>query len=318
MLIKPEYRLFNRAPKVALAALTLAVLSACGDGPMEGKNLISSVPTNLPGSNAGAGTGTTDPAASPSTPSAIGSDPMQQAANNASQAANTGNNAALTAAQAEMTRLAIQQGLEQQEGATENPGRKMLVVGLDNASRVADNSSWLDSERFASMTDQQKADARATYVSLTGADLQTWFEQSCPSISDADDQEMYRCAAGIYFGKNADGKMCFTTIGWNGHVQHVNDGVVVPFFQPGTGAPRLGTQFTKASAGGNTVLYINAAATSANVPDVKYEVDENDTYRTKQMVFTYDSGAKSLTILQKDNAGTLNSTCTINMSGTGA
>lgn len=310
MLIKSEYRPFKRLPQMALAALTLAVLSACGDGPMEGKTPLVVAPANPAGVST-----STDPAATPSTPSST-NDALQNASSNA---ANATSDAARLAAQAEMTRLAIQQGLEQQEGATGNTGKKMLVVGLDNASRVADNSSWLDSERFASMTDQQKADAKETYVSLAGADLQAWFEQSCPSISDPADQEMYRCAAGIYFGKNADGNMCFTTIGWNGHVQHVNEGVIVPFFVPGdaAGAPMVNTQFTKASAGGNTVLYINAAATSANVPDAKYEVDENAPYRSKQMVFTYNSGANSLTILQKDNAGTLNSTCTINMTGIG-
>ncbi|MDO4231516.1 MAG: hypothetical protein Q4D19_05235 [Lautropia sp.] len=317
MLIKPEYRLFNRAPKVALAALTLAVLSACGDGALEGKNFISAAPVNPSANNAGAGTGAgmpTDPAATPSTPSAISNDPMQQAANNAANASNTGNNAALNAAQAEMTRIAIQQGLAQQEGPTQNHGKKMLVVGLDAASTASDNSAWLDGARFAGMTAEQREQAKATYVSLTGANLAGFYAQSCPVIHEANDLEMYRCLAGIYFGKNKDGNLCFTRIGWDGHVQHVNVGKIVRPFALGVaaaGAPEP-TVFTHASGGGNTMVYLNGTHKSAG--------------GEQKIVFSFDSGAQTLTIDQLNTDAAMGPTlgpdmedrCTINLAGAGA
>ncbi len=292
------YRFFQRATLLSASALVLGTLGACGNGPIDTKSY-----------DATAAAGSTDEISAEST---------QQDQTQYLQLSQEQLTAAAAAAEAErqrlaqqdMTATALSQALALQEGPTVNPGRKMLVVGLDTTSLAADNGDWLSSSRFASTTDEQKATMRQAYVSLSGKDLVSYYSQSCPVIDESNDLEMYRCLAGLYYGKNADGKMCFTSIEWNGHIRHINDATILSSFNPGEAhgaATPVPNHFTHAHMGGNSFILFNGTRTS----DTGYQ----------RVLFRFDSANNSLRIEQTNTdpawgTGVLEgdkSTCIINM-----
>lgn len=303
MVIPTSHRSLRSLASISASVLVLAALGACGGGGPVNEN---SYPSASRAANENLAVNVDQQ--SSGTISAENTE-LTNALAEASKATGTESQ---QVAQEATRQAAIQAALALQEGPTTNTGRKMLMIGLDANSSTSDNSAWLAGERFANMSDEDKAKAAASYVSLAGKDLKDYYTQSCPSINDNGDFEMYRCAAGIYFGKNTDGKLCFTTIDWEGYVQHVNDTKIAYRFKPGTTVDPVDvipSLFTKADAGGNMQLYFRGArASQAGSP-------------SQSIALSYSSAENSLTIKQLNTdpawGDVIDDTCTINMNGIG-
>lgn len=238
MNFKSSHHSLNTVPRLALTTALAALLAACGDGPLENKG------PNAPGNGSSSlyedwrngRNGQNEQAgqqAGASTPS--------NASDTDAGAAGAGDNgktaeqlAAEAAAREQMRRAALDLALAMRDHPVDALGKKMVVVGLDNASISTDNSEWLSSAQFSRYTDEEKAEMKRFYVSLSGKDLYEYYRRACPVTSEENDTEaIYKCIAGIYYGKNGEGKACFTSIGWNGEIRHVNDTSVVSQFVPG-------------------------------------------------------------------------------------
>lgn len=347
MNFKSSHHSLNIVPRLALTTALAALLAACGDGPLENKG------PNAPGNGssslyedwrngrngqneqAGQQAGASTPSNASNT-SGAGDDGKtdEQRAAEAEAAARA---AAEAAAREQMSRTALELAIAMQADPVRDPGKKMIIVGLDNSSLASNNQEWLNSPQFAGLDDAKKQELNQNYVSLTGADLYEYFRRKCPvtSMSSADQSPddpnpIYRCLYGIYYGKNSAGKACFTSIGPTGKVRHVNDIRVISEFQPGAVignvASSMPSEFTRADAGGSMFMIFNGTQRSPNpVLDfgAKFEIDEQAGFRSQQIVFKFDSSASHIEIFQKNNdpnfgTGAFEDTCLVDFKGSGS
>lgn len=140
------------------------------------------------------------------------------------------------------------------------------------------------------------------YVSLYGDTVYDYYRSTCPIENGQDKSAVYRCVAGLYYGKTAEGEVCYTSIKLDGEIRHVSGNKVVTAFtnnQP--------LEFVRADVGGNMALVFNSRKSYT----VKDEV------AGQRVVFRMQSDKDNIEIFQqntdKDPAtgDEMNSTCVI-------
>ena len=161
----------------------------------------------------------------------------------------------------------------------------MVVVGLDDATLL-----------------KAAPEIKEKYVSLYGDTVYDYYRSTCPIENGQDKNAIYRCVAGLYYGKTAGGEVCYTSIKLDGEIRHVSGNKVVTAFtnnQP--------LEFVRADVGGNMALVFNSRKSYT----VKNEAVG------QRVVFRMQSDKDNIEIFQQNTdkepatGDEMNSTCVI-------
>lgn len=283
MTIKQSHHFSKKAGALAVSALFVSLLAACGSGSREGYEYASLPPGYSNSKNQVAQNGD------------------GQSAPDESKGQQSGNQAG--ANQQLVVTPSVQESSKLSEEALElavnnyrasfptvtDPNKqeelKMVVVGLDDATLL-----------------KAAPEIKEKYVSLYGDTVYDYYRSTCPIENGQDKNAIYRCVAGLYYGKTAGGEVCYTSIKLDGEIRHVSGNKVVTAFtnnQP--------LEFVRADVGGNMALVFNSRKSYT----VKNEVVG------QRVVFRMQSDKDNIEIFQQNTdkepatGDEMNSTCVI-------
>ena len=283
MTIKQSHHFSKKAGALAVSALFVSLLAACGSGSREGYEYASLPPgySNSKNQVAQNGDGQSAPDESKG----------QQSGNQAGanqQLAVTPSVQESSKLSEEALELAVNNYRARFPTVTD-PNKqeelKMVVVGLDDATLL-----------------KAAPEIKEKYVSLYGDTVYDYYRSTCPIENGQDKNAIYRCVAGLYYGKTAGGEVCYTSIKLDGEIRHVSGNKVVTAFtnnQP--------LEFVRADVGGNMALVFNSRKSYT----VKNEVVG------QRVVFRMQSDKDNIEIFQQNTdkepatGDEMNSTCVI-------
>ena len=283
MTIKQSHHFSKKAGALAVSALFVSLLAACGSGSREGYEYASLPPgySNSKNQVAQNGDGQSAPDESKG----------QQSGNQAG----ANQQLAVTPSVQESSKLseeALELAVNNYRASfptVTDPNKqeelKMVVVGLDDATLL-----------------KAAPEIKEKYVSLYGDTVYDYYRSTCPIENGQDKNAIYRCVAGLYYGKTAGGEVCYTSIKLDGEIRHVSGNKVVTAFtnnQP--------LEFVRAGVGGNMALVFNSRKSYT----VKNEVVG------QRVVFRMQSDKDNIEIFQQNTdkepatGDEMNSTCVI-------
>ncbi len=283
MTIKQSHHFSKKAGALAVSALFVSLLAACGSGSREGYEYASLPPgySNSKNQVAQNGDGQSAPDESKG----------QQSGNQAG----ANQQLAVTPSVQESSKLseeALELAVNNYRASfptVTDPNKqeelKMVVVGLDDATLL-----------------KAAPEIKEKYVSLYGDTVYDYYRSTCPIENGQDKNAIYRCVAGLYYGKTAGGEVCYTSIKLDGEIRHVSGNKVVTAFtnnQP--------LEFVRADVGGNMALVFNSRKSYT----VKNEVVG------QRVVFRMQSDKDNIEIFQQNTdkepatGDEMNSTCVI-------
>ena len=283
MTIKQSHHFSKKAGALAVSALFVSLLAACGSGSREGYEYASLPPgySNSKNQVAQNGDGQSAPDESKG----------QQSGNQAG----ANQQLAVTPSVQESSKLseeALELAVNNYRASfptVTDPNKqeelKMVVVGLDDATLL-----------------KAAPEIKEKYVSLYGDTVYDYYRSTCPIENGQDKNAIYRCVAGLYYGKSAGGEDCSTAIKLDREKGGVSGNKVVTAFtnnQP--------LEFVRADVGGNMALVFNSRKSYT----VKNEVVG------QRVVFRMQSDKDNIEIFQQNTdkepatGDEMNSTCVI-------
>ena len=291
MTIKQSHPFSKKAGALAVSALFVSLLAACGSGSREGYEYASLPPgySNSKNQVAQNGDGQSAPDESKGQQSGNQAGANQQLAVTPSvQESSKLSEEELAKIRKEALELAVNNYRASFPTVTD-PNKqeelKMVVVGLDDATLL-----------------KAAPEIKEKYVSLYGDTVYDYYRSTCPIENGQDKSAVYRCVAGLYYGKTAEGEVCYTSIKLDGEIRHVSGNKVVTAFtnnQP--------LEFVRADVGGNMALVFNSRKSYT----VKNEVVG------QRVVFRMQSDKDNIEIFQQNTdkepatGDEMNSTCVI-------